>query len=270
MGLMLETASNRLSERGGAHFGSPDKVPARRLATLRAAGELGIPMTTGLLIGIGETRRERIESLLALRQLHRTHGHLQELIIQNFKAKPGTKMASAPEPALEEQLWTVAVARLLFGPHMSIQAPPNLRPEGLNSLLRAGINDWGGVSPVTPDHVNPEAPWPHLADLARATNAAGRDLVERLALVPAYAARPEIWTDPAITPRVRRLSDSRGFARPDRWYAGSGSELPSVAARWSAAPPQPKGTPRSMHDCRAAAPDWESAASSMQRERATR
>jgi FO synthase len=240
MGLMLETASNRLSERGGAHFGSPDKVPARRLATLRAAGELGIPMTTGLLIGIGETRRERIESLLTLRQLHRTHGHLQELIIQNFKAKPGTKMASAPEPALEEQLWTAAAARLLFGPYMSIQAPPNLRPEGLNSLLRAGINDWGGVSPVTPDHVNPEAPWPHLADLARATNAAGRDLVERLAMVPAYAARPEIWTDPAITPRVRRLSDSRGFARPDRWYAGSGSELPSVAARWSAAPPQPK------------------------------
>jgi FO synthase len=233
MGLMLETASNRLSERGGPHFGSPDKVPARRLATLRTAGELRIPMTTGLLIGIGETRRERIESLLSLREIHETHGHLQELIIQNFRAKPGTKMADAPEPAMEEQLWTVAVTRLLFGPRMSIQAPPNLQPDGLAHLVRAGINDWGGVSPVTPDHVNPEAPWPHLADLAHATNAAGRDLIERLALVPAYAVRPEVWTDPAITPRVRRFSDSRGFARPDRWYAGSGSELPPIAARWS-------------------------------------
>jgi FO synthase len=235
MGLMLESASDRLCERGGPHFGSPDKVPARRLATMRAAGELGIPMTTGLLIGIGETRRERIESLLALRTLHQTHGHLQELIIQNFKAKPGTKMADASEPPIEEQLWTVAVARLLFGPSMSLQAPPNLRPEGLASLVRAGINDWGGVSPVTPDHVNPEAPWPHLEDLARATDAAGRDLVERLALVPAYAARPELWTDPIITPRVRRFSDSRGFARPDRWYSGAGCELPPIAAHWSSA-----------------------------------
>jgi FO synthase len=234
MGLMLESASERLCERGGPHFGSPDKAPARRLATLRAAGELAIPMTTGLLIGLGETRRERIESLLALRGIQDAHGHVQELIIQNFKAKPDTKMADAPEPALEEQLWTVAVARLLFGPSMSIQAPPNLRPEGLDSLIRAGINDWGGVSPVTPDHVNPEAPWPHLQDLARDTTAAGRDLVERLALVPSYAMRPERWTDAAITPRVRRLSDSRGFARPDRWFAGSGSALPPIAARWTA------------------------------------
>jgi FO synthase len=235
MGLMLESASDRLCERGGPHFGSPDKVPARRLATLRAAGELSIPMTTGLLIGIGETRRERIESLLALRTLHETHGHLQELIIQNFKAKPGTKMADAAEPLIEEQLWTVAVTRLLFGPRMSIQAPPNLRPEGLASLVRAGINDWGGVSPVTPDHVNPEAPWPHLEDLGRATGAAGRDLVERLALVPAYAARPEAWTDPLVTPRVRRFGDSRGFARPDRWYSGAGCELPPIAVHWSSA-----------------------------------
>jgi len=236
MGLMLESVSMRLCERGGPHFGSPDKRPAKRLATLQAAGELGIAMTTGLLIGIGESRRERIESLLALRAIQDAHGHLQELIIQNFRAKPGTKMAGAPEPALEEQLWTIAVARLLFGPSMSIQAPPNLQPNELDSLVRAGINDWGGVSPVTPDHVNPEAPWPHLTDLARATDAAGRNLIERLALVPAYAARPEAWTDPAITPRVRRFSDSRGFARPDRWYAGSGCELPPIAARWASAP----------------------------------
>jgi FO synthase len=240
MGLMLESASERLCERGGPHFGSPDKLPARRLATLRAAGELRIPMTTGLLIGIGETRRERIESLLALRALHESHGHLQELIIQNFKAKPGTKMAGASEPAIEEQLWTVAVARLLFGPGMSIQAPPNLRPEGLAALVRAGINDWGGVSPVTPDHVNPEAPWPHLEDLARATNAAGRNLIERLALVPAYAARPETWTDPLVTPHVRRFSASRGFARPDRWYSGADCELPPIAACWSSAGRAPR------------------------------
>ena len=233
MGLMLESASERLCQRGGPHFGSPDKLPARRLATLRAAGELRVPMTTGLLIGIGETRRERIESLLALREIQDEHGNLQELIIQNFRAKPGTRMAQAPEPALDEQLWTIAVARLLFGPGMSIQAPPNLQPRELASLVRAGINDWGGVSPVTPDHVNPEAPWPHLEDLARDTAAAGRDLVERLALTPSYAVRPEVWTDPGITTRVRRASDSRGFARPDRWFAGSGAELPVIAVRWS-------------------------------------
>jgi FO synthase len=253
MGLMLESASDRLCERGGPHFGSPDKAPARRLETLRTAGELGIPMTTGLLIGIGETRFERIESLVALRAIQDSHGHLQELIIQNFRAKRGTKMAAAPEPALEEQLWTIAAARILFGPRMSIQAPPNLQPEGLESLVRAGINDWGGVSPVTPDHVNPEAPWPHLADLARDTHRAGRILVERLALVPAYAVRPEVWTDAAITPRVRRFSDSRGFARPDRWYAGSGGELPAIAARWSSVEmPSTRGNPRIKAIIRAA------------------
>jgi len=235
MGLMLESASDRLCQRGGPHFGSPDKLPARRLATLRAAGELHVPMTTGLLIGIGETRRERIESLLALRDLHDELGHVQELIIQNFKAKPGTKMARAPEPDLEEQLWTISAARLLFGSGMSIQAPPNLQPEGLPRLMQAGINDWGGVSPVTPDHVNPEAPWPHLAELERQTQAAGRVLLERLALLPGYATRAEKWTDPKITPRVRRATDSRGFARPDGWYAGSGTELPASAARWQAA-----------------------------------
>jgi FO synthase len=228
MGLMLESVSSRLCERGGPHFGSPDKLPARRLATLEAAGQQRIPMTTGLLIGIGETRLERLESLLALRAVHAAHGHLQELIIQNFRAKPGTRMHAAPEPALEEQLWTIAVARLLFGPEMSIQAPPNLQPQELERLIRAGINDWGGVSPITPDHVNPEAPWPHLADLARSTAAAGRDLVERLALAPRYAARPEAWTDAAIAPHVRRLSDSRGFARPDPWFAGSGCESPAA------------------------------------------
>ena len=237
MGLMLESGSERLCARSGPHFGSPDKLPARRLETLRAAGKLGVAMTSGLLIGIGETRRERIESLLALREVHDEFGNLQELIIQNFRAKAGTKMAAAPEPALEEQLWTIAVTRLLFGSGMSIQAPPNLQPDALASLVRAGINDWGGVSPVTPDHVNPEAPWPHLADLARSTQQADRNLVERLALVPALAAQPERWTESLVTTRVRRLSDARGYARPDGWYAGSGSPLPIPVAQQRGATP---------------------------------
>ncbi len=157
MGLMLETTSERLSQRGGPHWGSPDKHPSMRLATLRAAGEARVPMTTGLLIGIGETRQERIEALLAIRDLQQRYGHIQEVILQNFRAKPGTRMARSPEPALEEHLWTIAAARVLLGPDMSIQAPPNLQPGALPSLIRAGVNDWGGVSPVTPDHVNPEA-----------------------------------------------------------------------------------------------------------------
>ncbi|HUL18277.1 MAG TPA: 5-amino-6-(D-ribitylamino)uracil--L-tyrosine 4-hydroxyphenyl transferase CofH, partial [Steroidobacteraceae bacterium] len=226
MGLMLESASERLCQRGGAHFGSPDKLPARRLATLAAAGELAIPLTTGLLIGIGETRAERVESLLALRTLHSRHGHLQELIIQNFRAKPGTRMALAPEPSLEEQLWTLAVARLIFGAAMSLQAPPNLRPGELAPLLRAGANDWGGVSPVTPDHVNPEAPWPHLESLERDTAAAGRTLSERLALVPAYARAAHRWVDATLLPAVLRRTDASGRARTDGWYAGAGTAVP--------------------------------------------
>ena len=167
MGIMLESASTRLTEKGMPHFGSPDKDPALRLATIEEAGKARIPLTSGILIGIGETRRERMESLLALRDLHFEYGHLQEIIIQNFRAKPNTKMAMAPEPDLDELLWTIAVARILFGPSMNIQAPPNLSPGVLEQLIRAGINDWGGVSPLTPDFVNPEAPWPQLDKLKR-------------------------------------------------------------------------------------------------------
>lgn len=258
MGVMLESSSARLCERGGPHFGSPDKRPERRLQTLRAAGELRIAMTTGLLVGIGETRGERIEALLELRQLHEEFGHLQELIIQNFKPKPGTRMAGAAEAPLEEQLWTIGVARLLFGGRMSIQAPPNLQPRALASLIRAGINDWGGVSPVTPDHVNPEAPWPQLLELAQATADCERELVERLALVPQLARAPERWTDPAIAARIRKLSDSRGCAREDGWYAGAGSALPAAAARWMRAGGRRRcGDPgrdeRAVHDTLAAA-----------------
>jgi len=231
MGLMLETASERLAARGGAHFGSPDKLPAARLATLAAAGELAVPCTTGLLIGIGETRRERIESLLALRELQTRHGHLQEIIIQNFRAKPGTRMAHAPEPTLEEHQWTLAVTRLIFGAAMSLQAPPNLQPGELTALIRAGVNDWGGVSPVTPDHVNPEAPWPHLTVLERATRAAGRTLTERLALTPRYVQKAARWVDPALRPAVLRLADASGRARTDDWYAGAGTALPRAFRR---------------------------------------
>jgi FO synthase len=232
MGIMLETASERLSQRGGPHFGSPDKWPARRLETLRLAGGLAIPFTSGLLIGIGETRRERIEALLCLRELHNEFGHLQELIIQNFRAKPGTRMKDAPEPALEEQQWTVAVTRLLFGNSLSVQAPPNLRSGELEPLIRAGVNDWGGVSPVTPDHVNPEAPWPQLVDLERQTAAADRQLVERLALGPSYACAPARWVDAALVPRILHLTDSRGLARPDAWHAGTATALPPSVAGW--------------------------------------
>src|SRR5207344_774438 len=150
-GLMIESSAERLCERGGPHFGSPDKRPAVRLETLRLAGELGVPFTTGILIGIGETRRERIEALAAIRALHERHGHVQEVIVQNFRAKPGTRMAEAPDAGHEELLWSVAVARLILGPAMNIQAPPNLSREGRAELIDAGINDWGGVSPVTPD-----------------------------------------------------------------------------------------------------------------------
>jgi FO synthase len=232
MGIMLETASERLSVRGGPHWGSPDKRPSVRLATLEAAGEAAVPFTTGLLIGIGETRRERIEALLAIRSLHRRFGHIQEVIIQNFRAKPGTRMAHAPEPPLEEHLWTIAVARLLLGPDMSIQAPPNLRPGALGALIRAGVNDWGGVSPVTPDHVNPESPWPQLQALAAQTRAAGRVLLERLAITPRHARAADRWVDGSLRSAVVRRSDSQGRARSESWHAGAGDPVPSCALEW--------------------------------------
>ncbi len=220
MGIMLESSSQRLSEHGMPHFGSPDKVPARRLETLRIAGELRVPMTTGILIGIGETRQERIESLLALRDLHNQFGHLQEIIIQNFRAKAGTKMHTATEPSMDDLCWTIAVARLIFGAQMSIQAPPNLYTGELSELIRAGINDWGGVSPITPDHVNPEAPWPHLDHLAAQTERAGHCLVERLTIYPKYIESRAQWVAPQLHSPVLRLSDSGGLARPGPWAPG--------------------------------------------------
>lgn len=236
MGLMLESISDRLGKKGAPHHGSPDKVPARRLESIAAAGRAGVPFTTGLLIGIGESRAERIAALLAIRDLHRRHGHIQEVIIQNFRAKPGTKMAAHPEPSLDDHLWTIAVARLILGSAMTIQAPPNLRrPDDLAALLRAGVNDWGGVSPVTPDHVNPEAPWPHLDALAGATATAGRVLQQRLAIGPAFARDPDRWLDPALANRVRRAVDARGLPVIDAWHAGAGDPVPETLAIGSTA-----------------------------------
>jgi FO synthase len=229
-GLMLETSAARLSKRGGPHFGSPDKLPAMRLDTIRAAGEAAVPFTSGILIGIGETRLERIEALLRLRELHRRHGHLQEIIIQNFRAKAGTRMASAPEPPLAEHLWTIAVARLLLGAGMNIQAPPNLQSGSLQRLIAAGINDWGGVSPVTPDHVNPERPWPALDTLARATADAGKVLVERLAVYPEYVAEKNRWLAPALRARVSRMADAEGFARAEPWTPGAAIAPPRLSS----------------------------------------
>ena len=229
-GIMLESASPRLSERGGPHFGSPDKRPEVRLETIAEAGRQQVPFTSGILIGIGETRTERIESLLALRDLHDRHGHIQEIIVQNFRAKPGTRMADAPEPDLDELLWTIAVTRLLFGPEMNIQAPPNLSPGALPRLAAAGLNDWGGVSPVTPDYVNPEAPWPHLRTLAQETAACGHVLTERLAIYPVYTAEPERWLAPDLRTPMLRAIDADGFARSDDWTPGSTTPLPDVVA----------------------------------------
>tara|TARA_R110002167_G_scaffold365468_1_gene590317 strand:- start:35248 stop:37686 length:2439 start_codon:yes stop_codon:yes gene_type:complete len=231
MGIMLESASSRLCEKGMPHYGSPDKDPKVRLETLELAGQANVPFTSGILIGIGETRLERIESLLAIRAIHARYGHIQEIIVQNFRAKPDTKMAQAPEPDLNELLWTIAVARLIFGAQMNIQAPPNLSPGVLPQLIAAGIDDWGGVSPLTPDHVNPEAPWPHLDLLARETAAAGKFLEQRLTIYPNYAREPQRWLDESVRSAVLRQIDSMGYARRDSWMPGESMQLPEIEAK---------------------------------------
>ena len=226
-GLMLESSSARLCEKGGPHHGSPDKRPQVRLDSIAAAGAARVPFTSGILIGIGETRRERLEALLALKDLHDTHGHIQEIIVQNFRRKPGTKMHDAAEPALEELLWTIAMARIIFGPHMNVQAPPNLTmDESLPDLIHAGINDWGGVSPVTPDHVNPEAAWPHLDKLRAATEVTGKTLAPRLPVYPEYIEKRDTWIDPALhTPVIRKI-DAAGYARSGDWSPGGVGHWP--------------------------------------------
>ena len=232
-GIMLESLSARLCEPGGVHYGSPDKQPEARLETLRLAGELRVPFTTGILIGIGETRAERLEALFAIRDLHRGFGHVQEVIVQNFRAKAATKLAGAAEPDLDDLLWSIAAARLILGPAMNIQAPPNLSPGVYPQLIAAGINDWGGISPVTPDHVNPEAPWPAIAELAERTAAAGKLLAHRLPIYPSYARDLAGWSAPEVATQVRRLSDAQGLARGDDWAPGTKAtpRMPPVHAR---------------------------------------
>ena len=238
-GLMVESLSERLCQKGMAHHGSPDKRPAARLDTLELAGKAAVPFTTGILIGIGETRLERIETFLVLADLHARYGQIQEIIVQNFRAKPGTRMAEKPEPDLDELCWTIAAARLIFGAEMNIQAPPNLSPEGLSGLERlisAGINDWGGVSPVTPDFVNPEAPWPHLDHLAAETASCGKYLAERLALYPSFIRDSDHWLAPDMETAILQASDADGLARTEDWSPGSVTAPPIVGKRASPAP----------------------------------
>jgi FO synthase len=227
MGIMLESSSERLCEKGQPHYGSPDKLPSRRIETMVLAGQAKVPFTSGILIGIGETRLERIESLLALRHLHEEYGHIQEVIIQNFRAKPGTLMAKAKEPDLDDLRWTLAIARIMFGSQMSIQVPPNLVPGSLQSVIEAGVNDLGGISPLTPDFVNPEAPWPHLDELEQELAAMGKHLEQRLTLYPDYVRKAKAWVDPVLLPRILQLADGQGYAREDDWLPGVSTSTPS-------------------------------------------
>ncbi|HEU4377370.1 MAG TPA: 5-amino-6-(D-ribitylamino)uracil--L-tyrosine 4-hydroxyphenyl transferase CofH [Hyphomicrobiaceae bacterium] len=237
-GIMLESTSERLCQPGGVHYGSPDKHPTRRLETLELAGRLAVPFTTGILIGIGETRQERIDALLAIRDLHHRHGHIQEVIVQNFRAKADTRMAGAEEPDFDNLLWTVAVARILLGADSNLQAPPNLTPSGYERLIGAGINDWGGISPVTIDHVNPEAAWPQITALAERTAGAGKALVNRLPVYPSYALAPDKWLAPALAVRVRRCIDADGLARQDRWSPGTSTKPPVATPRLGSQDPK--------------------------------
>ena len=231
-GIMLEEVSGRLLGRDLAHWASPDKVPERRLETLEAAGRQAVPFTTGILIGIGETVAERVDTLLAIRDVHERYGHIQECIVQNFRAKPGTRMAGWPEPSEDDMLATIALARLLLPQDVTVQAPPNLADAETNGVppylryIEAGINDWGGVSPVTPDHVNPERPWPHLEELEKATESRGYLLLERLALHPSYTLEAEHWVDEKLRPNVLSGIDAEGFARVEDWAPGTEEEVP--------------------------------------------
>ncbi|GAB3208817.1 bifunctional FO biosynthesis protein CofGH [Marinactinospora thermotolerans] len=231
MGMMLETTSRRLfTERGGPHYGSPDKDPAVRLRVLEDAGRSNVPFTTGILIGIGETVAERAESIFAMRAVAREYGGIQEVIVQNFRAKPDTAMMHRPDAELAELAATIAVTRLVMGPTARVQAPPNLIGDEYALMLRAGIDDWGGVSPLTPDHVNPERPWPQIEELAAQTARSGFALRERLTIYPEYVLRGEPWLDPRLVPHVTALADpATGLAREDVTVQGRPWQAPEAA-----------------------------------------
>ena len=225
MGIMLESSSERLCQKGGPHYGSPDKQPMARLETLKNAGKLRIPITTGILIGIGETIEERIQSLLDIRKLHQDYGHIQEVIIQNFIPKENTRMKKHSPASKEDLLWTLSAARIIFGKKMNIQCPPNLNSDYLDQILDCGINDWGGVSPITIDHVNPESPWPQIQQLEALTNDKGLELNERLAIYPEYI-KDESWYDKNLQSGILELSDSSGYGRHDQWRCGESLTIP--------------------------------------------
>ena len=213
MGLMLESISERLMLAGGPHFNAPDKKPAVRLRTMEEAGKLRIPFTTGILIGIGETWKERIDSLFAIRELNQRYGHIQEVIVQNFRVKPDIPMRDRPNASYDDMLKTIAIARLIFGGDMNIQAPPNLTPEKYELYLDAGINDWGGVSPLTPDFINPEAPWPALQTLKQKSAEAGFDLRARLPIYPEFIAQAEKFLPASLVSYVERLAGIDGLVK---------------------------------------------------------
>jgi 7,8-didemethyl-8-hydroxy-5-deazariboflavin synthase CofG subunit len=221
MGLMLESVSARLTQPGGPHHPAPDKHPLLRLRTIEGAGRLRIAFTTGILIGIGETLQERIESLFAIKALHETHGHIQEVIIQNFRAKPTIPMRAHPEPTLLDMLRTVAVARLILGPEMNLQAPPNLTPDAYHLLLVSGINDWGGISPLTKDFINPEAPWPQIAALREGTESFGYRLRERLTIYPEYIVHKEGFIPSTLASRIMALADEGGYPKEERQHGAT-------------------------------------------------
>ena len=226
MGIMLESSSDRLCGKGGPHFGSPDKQPATRLQTMKNAGKLRIPITTGILIGIGETIEERIQSLLDIKNLHKEYGHIQEVIIQNFIPKENTRMKKHSPASKEDLLWTLSAARIIFGKDMNIQCPPNLNSDYLDQILDCGINDWGGVSPITIDHVNPESPWPQIEQLEKITNNKGMELVERLAIYPEYI-EDQSWYDKNLHSGILELSDSSRYGRHDQWRCGESLSIPA-------------------------------------------
>ncbi len=228
MGLMLETTSARLRQRGEAHFHAPDKEPSARLRMTCEAGELRIPFTSGILVGIGETAEERVDTLFAIRELHAAGGHIQEVIVQNFHPKPATAMAHLPMPSDALMAGTTALARLVLGPAMNLQAPPNLSPTSLELLLRAGINDWGGVSPLTIDFINPEMPWPELDDLRARTEAAGYELRDRLCVYPELIANRPDFFDPEMYRRLRAATDAEGW--PTARKAGTADAHPPTPA----------------------------------------
>tara|TARA_B110000263_G_scaffold57546_1_gene49146 strand:+ start:12 stop:1148 length:1137 start_codon:yes stop_codon:yes gene_type:complete len=212
MGMMLETLSRRLNRKGGAHYACPDKVPLQRLRTLKRTGKKNVPFTTGILIGIGETREERLEALREINLIHQEYGHIQEVIIQNFQSKPDIEMALHPEPSLTEMLWTIANARLILDADISIQAPPNLSERHMD-YLKAGINDWGGISPVTIDFINPQHDWPEIRELMEATSKAGHILKERLTVYPSFFKNTSKYLHPGIFDRVSKMAGHDGLSK---------------------------------------------------------